>query len=594
MKRIALLGMPNTGKSTFFNRLTGAGAHVGNWPGITVDLLSAKVLLGDAMVEVVDLPGIYNLHGFSEDELVVRRFLESQPVNLLVVVLNAGQLDRQLALPLQLKALGVPMLVLLNMVDESRRLGIQVDTEGLEAALGAPVHLIAAKYGRGFEAARQALTEQLQKHPKLCQADALTFLHDDLVEQALDRLVSQSVQTPVQLPPRLTDRLDRWLLHPWLGLPLFFAVLFLMFQTVYSLGTPLQDGMEWLLESAKAAWLVPATAGLPGPLRSFLVEGLYDGLGTVLTFLPIIAVFFVIMAVVEDSGYLARAAFLMDALMHRLGLDGRAFVMQLLGFGCNVPAILGTRIMRSPGLRRLTMLVIPFSICSARLQVFLFLVTAVFSPRAAPLVLLSLYLMSFLLAFFTAFVWRGRYTSHEPLLLELPPYRLPTFRFLLRESWRTSQHFLKGAGGFIVAGVVLIWFLTHFPFDAAPASAETLAGRIAAFMAPVMAPIGLDSLLSIALIFGFVAKEIVIGALAVIYGSSGEALSGLLAARLDWVQAYSFLLFTLIYTPCLATLAIIRQESKSWRFTLITLLWPLSLAWGVSFGFYQGARLLGF
>ena len=594
MKRIALLGMPNTGKSTFFNRLTGAGARIGNWPGITVDLLSAKVLLGDSLVEVVDLPGIYNLHGFSEDELVVRRFLESQPVNFLTIVLNATQLDRQLALPLQFKTLGIPMLVLLNMVDEAKHMGIRVDTDHLEKILGAPVKLISAKYGTGFEAVRLELASMLHAHPKLQQVDTHAFAEDDQIEKELDALVSQSVFTPVQIPPSVTDWLDRLLLHPWLGLPLFFVIMFLMFQAVYSLGTPLQDGMEWLLGHLKEAWLVPAAAGLPAGLRSFLVEGLYDGVGTVVTFLPIIAVFFVIMAIIEDSGYLARAAFLVDALMSRLGLDGRAFVMQLMGFGCNVPAILGTRIMRSPGLRRLSMLMIPFSLCSARLQVFLFLITAVFAPSAAAVALFSLYLMSFLLAFLTAFLWRGRFTGNEPLLLELPPYRLPTFRFLAFEGWRATLQFLKGASGFIILGVVLVWFLTHYPFDATPAGAETLAGRLAALMAPVMAPLGLDSLLSIALLFGFVAKEIVIGSLAVIYGAGGDELSSLLAGRLDWVQAYSFLLFTLIYTPCLATLSTIKQESKSWPFTLLALAWPLALAWVVSFVFYQGARALGF
>ncbi len=594
MKRIALLGMPNTGKSTFFNRLTGAGARIGNWPGITVDLLSAKILLGDAMVEVVDLPGIYNLHGFSEDELVVRRFLESQPVNLLVVVLNATQLDRQLALPLQLKTLGLPMVLLLNMADEANKLGVRVDAERLAQALGAPVCTLSAKFGSGFEPARQVLVEQLHRHPKLQLADKAAFGQDDSIEQELTALVSQSVSAPVQLPASVTDRIDHFMLHPWFGLPLFFALMFLAFQVIYSLGTPLQDGLDWLLGSFKDAWLLPAAQGLPPDVRSFLIEGLYDGLGTVLTFLPIIIVFFLVMAVVEDSGYLSRAAFLMDALMHRLGLDGRAFVMQLMGFGCNVPAILGTRVMRASGLRRLSMLTIPFSLCSARLQVFLFFISAIFAPSIAPLVLFSLYLMSFGLALLTALIWRRRYTSREPLLLELPPYRLPTPRFLLLEAWRHARQFLRAAGGFIVIGVVLVWFLTHYPFDAAPASAETLAGRLAALAAPVLAPIGLDSLLSIALIFGFVAKEIVIGALAVIYGLGGNELANLLAAKLDWVQAYSFMLFTLIYTPCLATLSTIRQESKSWGFTLLSTAWPLSLAWLVSFLFYQGARSLGF
>lgn len=594
MRRVALLGMPNTGKSTLFNRLTGAGARVGNWPGITVDLLSAKVLLGGAMVEVVDLPGIYNLHGFSEDEQVVRRFLESQPVNLLVVILNAGQMDRQLALPLQLRALNIPMLVLLNMADEAGRIGVRVDTGRLEKALGCPVRMMSAKFGTGIDKVRDCLARQIERYPKLAHANAAAMQDDQRIEQELDALVSETVHTPIRLPTSITERLDHALLHPWLGLPLFFALMFLIFQAVYGLGTPLQDGMEWLLAHLKDAWLAPLLANWPDVPRSLVIEGLFDGVGTVLTFLPIIGIFFLAMAVIEDSGYLARAAFLMDALMSRFGLDGRAFVMQILGMGCNVPAIMGTRIMRSPALRALTMLIIPFSLCSARLQVILFVVAAVFSPSAAPVAIFSLYLTSFAMAFLTAWLLRRRYASNEPLLLEMPPLRLPTWRFLGHESWRAMRQFLRGAGGFIIVGVLLVWFLTHFPFDAAPASADTLAGGLARLFAPIFAPLGIDEMLSIALLFGFVAKEIVVGALSVIYGVGGEELSTLLHVRLDWVQGYSFLLFTLIYTPCLSTVAALRQESKSWRLTTLSILLPLAMAWLVSFAFYQTARTLGF
>jgi len=594
MKRIAVLGMPNTGKSTLFNRLTGAGARVGNWPGITVDLLSARLLLGTSMVELVDLPGIYNLHGFSEDELVVRHFLETQPVNFLVVVLNASQLDRQLALPLQLKDLGIPFCVFLNMADEANRLGVRIDTGRLEAALGCRVRTLSAKYGNGLEGAREELAAQLQAHPKLHPVVEAAFGQDDRIEQELDALVSQSVSSPVQMPPSATDKLDALLLHPVFGLPLFFAMMFLVFQAVYGIGTPLQDGMGWLIDHLREELVQPAILHWPAPLQSLVIDGVLDGVGTVLTFLPIIAVFFMFIAIVEDSGYLARAAFLTDALMSRLGLDGRSFVMQLMGFGCNVPAIMGTRIMRSSALRSLTMLIIPFSLCSARLQVILFVIAAVFSPTSGPIVLFTLYLASFVMAFLTAFLFRGRYRSNESLLLELPPYRLPTWRFLAVESWRAMKQFLQGAGGFIILGVMLVWLLTHYPFHAAPASVETLAGRLAGWMEPVFSPLGIDQLLSVALLFGFVAKEVVIGALAVIYSTGSEALGEVLARQMDWVQAYSFLLFTLIYTPCLSTIAVMKQESKSWRLALVAMLWPLALAWLVSFAFYQGARALGF
>ena len=594
MKRVALLGMPNTGKSTLFNRLTGASARVGNWPGVTVDLLSAKVLLGAGMVEIVDLPGIYNLHGFSEDERVARTFLEENPVDLLLVIANSTQLDRQLALILQLQELELPMVVALNMDDEARRLGIHVDTGRLAQELKVPALSISAKQGFGMGRLRQALSDTLAQVESAKSADLnRIFRDDDALEARLEQVFRGAVQVPLTATDRLTDRIDRVLLHPWFGLPLFFAAMLALFEAVYTLGAPLQDGVAWLLETIKTEAVEPAVTQWHPMLQSFLLDGIFDGVGTVLSFLPIIVLFFLFMAIIEDSGYLSRAAFLMDAFMSRLGLDGRAFVMQLMGFGCNVPALMGTRVMRSRGLRLLTMLIIPFSLCSARLQVFVFFISAVFDPWAAPLVLFSLYIMSFAAAFLTALLYRGRLSNQDPLLLELPPYRFPTLPQMWLRGWREVTHFLREASGFILLGVVLVWALTHYPADVAPASPETLAGQLASLFAPVFAPLGIDHLMTIALLFGFVAKEIVLGAMAVIYGAGESELAGIVAGSTDWVQAYSFMLFVLIYTPCLSTVAVLKQESKSWRFTALAVAWPLALAWLLSFSFYQGARWLG-
>jgi ferrous iron transport protein B len=591
VKRLAIVGLPNTGKSTFFNRLTGASAKVGNWPGITVELYSARIILGAEAVEVVDLPGIYNLHGFSEDEKVARRFIEQTPLHLIAVIVNASQLDRQLGLALQAKELGIPMVLLVNMQDEARRLGIEIDRERLEAELDTPVVMMSAKHGPGLDDARRVLMERLHT-ARETRANAQVFARDDAIAARLDELYSRTVTQPRNVSDRLTDRLDRVLLHPRYGLPLFFLAMLLVFEAVYTLGAPLQDGVAWLLDHARAMYLDDATRHWGVGWRSFALDGVFDGAGTVLSFVPIIVLFFLFMGILEDSGYLSRAAFLMDAFMSRLGLDGRAFVMQLMGFGCNVPALMGTRVMRSRGLRLLTMLMIPFSLCSARLQVFVFLTTAIFSPTVAPLVLFSLYVASFGAGFLTALLYRRGLRNTEPLLLELPPYRFPTGRQMLLRGWQETSHFLREAGPLIMLGVILVWFLTHFPFDAAPASAETLAGRIAAVFAPVFQPIGIDSLLTVALLFGFVAKEIVLGALAVIYGVGQDNLASVVATRIDGIQAYSFMLFVLIYTPCLSTVAVLKQESRSWSFTALAIAWPLVLAWVVSFVFYRVATWL--
>lgn len=596
MKRIALLGMPNTGKSTLFNRLSGASARVGNWPGITVDLMSAKILIGGHIAELIDLPGIYDLHGFSDDEQVVRHFLSNNGVDLAIIVLNSSQIDRQLSLALQIKNLGLPAILLLNMQDEAKRSGISIDAEAMSKQLGLPVKLISAKYGDNCPQALQMAAKQLaEKFNAVSPQEIATLLEADVqIEQEMQDIVKKTVQIPTQLTDNTTDNIDKVLLHPWFGLPIFFAAMFLLFQFIFTAGKPLQDGMAWLLALLRSSILDPLFAGLPTWLNGLLLDGIFNGISTVAAFVPIIVLFFLVMSMVEDSGYLSRAAFLMDAFMAKIGLDGRGFVMVLMGFGCNVPALMGTRVMRSRPMRLLTMLVIPFSLCSARLQVFLFMIATLFAANQAAYIMFALYMMSFATIFLTALLFKGQYQSSEPFILELPPYRFPTPRQIWLRGWQEVKYFLNRATKFIIIGVVMVWLLTNYPSNVAPASAGTFAGQIGTLFAPILDPIGIDTQLAIALIFGFVAKEIVIGSLAVIYGMQGDALSNQIAMNIDWVQGMSFMLFTLIYTPCLSTIATIRTESKSTKFMWLSIAWSLGLAWVVSFIFYQGARALGF
>lgn len=596
MKRVALLGMPNTGKSTFFNRISGASARVGNWPGITVDLMSAKILLGGHIAELIDLPGIYDLHGFSDDEQVVRHFLTNNTLDLIIILANSAQIDRQLSLALQLKSLGLPTMLLLNMRDEAKRAGIRINTEEMAAKLNMPVVQISAKYGDECPEALKAAAGLLSKNTSASQPEDLTLkLKEDIsIEQEMESIVEATVEMPIQLGDDLTSRIDKVLLHPWLGLPIFFAAMYLLFQFIFTVGKPLQDGIAWALNLLRTGTLEPLMAHAPLWLNGLLLDGIYNGIGTVAAFVPIIILFFLVMTMVEDSGYLSRAAFLMDALMAKMGLDGRGFVMVLMGFGCNVPALMGTRVMRSKNMRLLTMLVIPLSLCSARLQVFLFMTATLFTASQAPLVLFALYLVSFSTIFITAVLFKNQYKNNEPFILELPPYRFPTARQIWLRGWQEVKYFLNRASNFIIIGVILVWALTHFPIDAAPASDATIAGKIGSLFSTVLSPIGIDSQLAIALIFGFVAKEIVIGALAVIYGLQGDALMHLMAQKLDWVQGMSFMLFTLIYTPCLSTIITLKNEAKSWLFAWLSIAWSLLLAWLVSFVFYQSARWLGF
>ncbi|MFZ9462176.1 MAG: ferrous iron transport protein B [Vulcanococcus sp.] len=599
MSTIALLGMPNTGKSTLFNRLTGSHAQIGNWPGLTVDLMQARLELNGQVLQLVDLPGIYDLRGLSDDEAVVRRFLESTPVDLVLVVLNASQLDRQLRLALQVRQLGLPAVVVLNMADEASRFGVRIDDTTLSRELELPVVLLSAKYGQGLAAVRQAVLQRLEasasRRPEVVAArePRLAALEAELIPSQA-ALLQAAVQLPPQWRDRWTRRLDAVLLHPLLGLPLFFGAMALMFQLIYAIGVPIQEGLGGLLDAIGKQLIQPLLTPLPTFLQGFLLEGLWQGLGTVAAFLPVIGLFFLAMGVVEDSGYLSRAAYLMDAFMERLGLDGRSFVLSLMGFGCNVPAILGTRVMRDRGLRLLSMLVIPFSLCSARLNVFLFMAAAFFPPRQGALVIFGLYLMSFLAALLTALVFRGRFPSSEPLVLELPPYRLPTPRQILSRAWAEVKHFWFWSRRFIIFGVVAVWLLNNLPLGVEPASSLSLAGRLGSLLEPLLSPIGINPNLTVALVFGFIAKEIVLGGLAVIYSQADPiALGRAIAADVSWPQAVSFMLFTLLYTPCLSTVAVIRSESKQLGFTTLSVVWSLLLAWLTCLVVFQGLRLLG-
>ncbi|MGB3402516.1 MAG: ferrous iron transport protein B [Microcoleaceae cyanobacterium] len=595
-QRVALIGMPNTGKSTFFNRITKANTSVGNWPGVTVDLLQAEVVINGQPTEFIDLPGIYDLNGFSEDETVVQTFLEQYTIDLVILVLNASQIDRQIRLALQIKDLGLPAILLLNMADEAEQYGIEIDTKELSEKLDFPTILISAKYGKGYMNAYEEICQKLKS--KQATATPINHLKSRLAElntvstDQIDALLQDTVKIPSETSIHLTEKIDRFLLHPLLGLPLFFLGMFAVFWLIWSLGLPAQDIVDNLTEWIQTTCLEPLLQPLPNVIQDFIINGIWNGIATVTSFVPLILLFFVIMAILEDSGYLSRSAYLMDGIMAKIGLDGRSFVMQMMGFGCNVPALMGTRVMRSRALRLLTMLVIPFALCSARLQVFVFIIAATFPNKNGAIVLFSLYLISFIAAILTAALFQEFFKNEEPFILELPPYRFPTLQQVLLRSWGEVQIFLKRASGLILFGCIAVWFVTNLPPNTT--GLETIGGQIGQFLSPVMQPIGLDPYLTLALIFGFIAKEVVIGSLAVIYGLNSALVSQQITESVTFIQGYSFCLFCLLYTPCLTTIVTLLNESKSAKFTIFSLIFSLVLAWVASFIFYQSALLLGY
>ena len=659
---VALSAIPNTGKSTLFNRLTGGHQSTGNWPGVSVEKKSGHFALGDFEVELVDLPGAYSLSPVTEEEKLVRDFFLNDPPDLVLNILDARNLYRGLGLTLQMAMSGLPLVVAVNMMDEARKAGLELDLDALARHLGVPVVPVSARTGEGIpqlletlhetigspqpvrtphiscptavEEAVKALAREFERSGSTSRL-APNFLAWRLLESpeqppanmtpALAKLASRwktriesASGTPLPMlcagcrfsaarglahevtherppaPDEVTERLDAVFLHRWLGLPVFALIMILLFQAIYGLGTPLQSWLNGLFQQT-AQWLGShlGDPAAPGLLQRFLIDGLWQGVSVVLSFFPIIALFFLLMSLLEDSGYLARAAFLMDRLMHRLGLDGKAFISLLLGYGCNVPAVMGTRILSSRHNRILTMLLIPFSLCSARLQVFIFFASILFAPGVAPWVLVALYAGSFLTIIIMGITLNRLKLGGqpEPFIMEMPPYRMPTLRTIGLRTGQELKDFIYRAATLIVAGVVLVWLLSNLPLSATPGSAQSLAGQIGQALAPVFAPLGIPWQEVVALLSGFVAKEIVIGALAVIHG--GGDLAATLSHQLTPLQGLSFMLFTLLYTPCVATLAAIRAESGSWKILFLSVVLGLSLAWLVSFAFYQSGRLLG-
>jgi ferrous iron transport protein B len=596
--QLALLGLPNTGKSTLFNRLTGGHAQIANWPGLTVELLRGAMPAdhNGRRYELVDLPGIHDLDGSSEDEAVVQRYMHTTPPDLVIVVLNASQISGQLRLLLQMRQLGLPVVAALNMSDEARRYGITIDHPGLSEALGLPVLPVSAKRNQGIA----ALIDQLHRWGEAPgPADPVGGplpLEPTAMDAWQQELVARHVTLPEAVQPNRTRLADRWLLHPLLGVVLFLAIVLAVFQLLYAVSTPLQDLLGFGLDGVRSTWLEPGLQGLGSPVwvQSFLLDGLWLGVSTVATFLPLIFLFYVLIGIIEDSGYLPRAAFLMDGFMRWLGLDGRAFVLQVMGFGCNVPSIMGTRVIRDRNLRLLAMLCIPFALCQARLTVFLFL-AGVFFPRpwwAPGLVLFGFYGMSFAAAVITGLVFKRAFPGDGAFVLELPPYRAPSLETILRRGWTSMLNFMVTTRVFILVGAAAIWLLTHLPPGAGGGSGWSLASGIGHLFQPLLGPIGMNPELTVSLFFGFIAKEILLGAMAVIYGTTESGLGGAIHGAITPLQSLSFMTFVLLYTPCLGTVAAQIQESRSRIFALLSLSWSLLLAWLMALIVYQGGSLI--
>jgi ferrous iron transport protein B len=608
--RIALVGNPNCGKTALFNLLTGSRQKVANYAGVTVERKEGRLTAPSGRsYALLDLPGAYSLQAASLDEAITRDlcrgFLPGEPApDVLVCVVDATNLRLHLRFALELRELGKPMILAVNMIDAAKRRGIDIDLAALERELGVPVVATVAVKRNGAQAlvaTLDAIAGSLSA-PKVQLADAAD-LHAET-----RRLLSIAVAMP-RRTAEIDDALDRWLLHPVIGLASLALVMFLIFQAVFSWAAPLQDAM-----SAGVAWLGQGVGGVmpAGPLRSLLIDGVFAGVGTVVEFLPQILILFAFILALEESGYLPRAAFLLDRVMYKAGLSGRSFIPLLSSFACAIPGIMATRSIQDPRDRLATIMVAPLMTCSARLPVYTLLIGA-FIPRQQVagfinlqgLVLFALYLagiVSALIVSWTMKKWR-RDRSEHALMLELPSYRLPHPRDLLIGLWERASIFLKRVGGIILALTVLLWFLASFPAPPVggtlPAIDYSFAGRIGHAMEHVFAPIGFNWQICIALVPGMAAREVAVSSLATVYALSATT-DGLAAAQLapiitgQWSLATALsLLAWYIYAPqCLSTLAVIRRETRSWKQVAIATGYLFGLAYMVSLVTFQVASAL--
>ncbi len=657
---VACIGNPNCGKTTLFNALTGSRLKVANWPGVTVERVEGETSYEDTKITLIDTPGIYSLTCYTIEEKVTRKCAMDDEIDAIINVVDASSLERNLYLTLQLLELGKPVVLALNMMDVVKERGMELDMHRLPEMLGGiPVVPVSAARRTGLDILLHAvihhceegmeeyildypseieerivkLTSMMQEsYPSHCSArwHAIKLLEDDeevrqdhpisvdgLVDRSYEKEIIQSKYAYIEKvvheilfykgkKAASTDRIDRLLTHPLWGIPVFLLIMCLVFFMTFTVGDALKGVFETGLDmvSDGAAGILE-TIGAAGWLKSLIVEGIIAGVGGILTFIPNIFILFLALAVLEDSGYMARVAYVMDSVMGRVGLSGKAFLPMILGFGCTVPAIMATRALETEHDRRRTMLVTPFMSCSARLPIYV-LFSDIFFPKHPAAVAFSMYVAGMAMAILVALVVnrleKGK--VNDSLLIELPEYKRPNGRTIRIYVWNKLKDYLSKAGTTIFIASIVIWLVLNFGMAGLVEDpAESFGAMLGRVLVPVLAPAGLGMWqIGVALLSGISAKEVVVSSFAVLFGvTNANSEAGMAAIiendhRVDPsfgpLNAYSLMLFCLLYIPCVATVATIKKESGSWRFTLGMMAFQLLLAWTVSTLVFQLGSLL--
>ncbi len=674
---VALIGNPNCGKTTMFNFASGAKEHVGNYSGVTVDAKEGRFEYNGYSFKIVDLPGTYSLAAYSPEEVYVRRYLRTETPDVIVNVVVASNLERNLYLTTELIDMDRSMVIALNMYDELRHTGATLDYGMLGSLIGVPVVPTVSRTGEGLHELFDAIIRvyegrdttvrhvhvglgdeiesALHDIKDIIKADrslapefspryhAIKFLENDpeteellrrspayeqlctlrgrgraAIEQVHGEDVTAAIAARkygyidgalaetmtggnrVSSATRATAIIDAFVTNRLFGIPFFFGVMFLMFWLTFQIGS---YPMAWIESGVDAlkSWLAGAMS--PGPLKDLIIDGAIGGVGSVIVFLPNILILYFCISFMEDSGYMARAAFIMDRAMHKLGIHGKSFIPMVMGFGCNVPAEMATRTIESRSSRLITILINPFMSCSARLPTYVLMVGTFFSAYAA-LVFLSLYLLGIVVAVFTAkmlrrFVWKK---DETPFVMELPPYRVPTLKATVSHTWFKGQQFLRKMGGVILIAGIIVWALNYFPRPAEGSSEprpDTYLETIGKTISPVMEPIGFHWRATVAVIAGIPAKEVVVSTLGVLYANNEEASDSDLRSQLSGgdtpdftpASALSFMVFVLLFCPCIATLLAIRRETGSAKFMVFTIVYNTLMAWLCAFAVYHIALI---
>ena len=657
---VALVGNPNCGKTSLFNYASGAHGHVGNYSGVTVDATEAHASMFGYEFNLTDLPGTYSLSCYSPEELYVREHLTEKMPDVVINVIDSSNLERNLYLTTQLVDMNIRMVCALNMYDEFEHRGDSVDIETLSHLFGIPMIPTSFKNGMGVKDLFRAVIQVYEGASKfsrhLHRYLSLKLLEHD--SQVLDYLgkhmagenrmndfhnltnardkasarvkeeTGNDSETAIMDAKygfingalkeakfktgtkkdtyKVTHRIDRLLSHKYLGFPIFFLLLYIMFETTFSLG---QYPMDWIEEAV--AWLgdrISETMA-DGPLKAMLVDGVIGGVGSVIVFLPQILILYFFISLMEDSGYMARAAFIMDKLMHKMGLHGKSFIPLIMGFGCNVPAVMATRTIESRRSRIITMMILPFMSCSARLPIYIMIAGTFFSLQYRSWVLLSLYAIGIAVSvliskIFSSLVIKGEDT---PFVMELPPYRWPTPKAIWRHTWEKGKEYLKKMGGIILVASIIVWALGYYPhndaLDVPQQQEQSYIGRMGKTIEPIFMPQGFNWKLDVSLLAGVGAKEIVASTIGVLY--SGDDSFGddetfsddnekytrlrqmMLQEGITPLAAYAYLIFILLYFPCIATIAAIKNETGSWRWAVFAAVYTTAVAWLASMAVFQ-------